>query len=263
MEWVKTVRLSRLSVSEALLFPRNERLLTSRWLRNRLAWRAPVLLEFGFHATLSAAGFLGNRVPEREQVRALDAQGFEIGCHSMTHAYLSDLSEEELRREVVDAKTRIEQIVGQRIEHLPVPRSYNNVRWRWRVRRIQNVAIANSCEWFGYNATTRPRRDAANLRVDESFPVHGVFVEKTSSAPDAPACSAAWKRLRRCARSIERTQLVTDEITFVNSRFLPCSAIYGENLIFIGQTRRPRLFSYSSAPGGHADAKPYTPVPHA
>jgi peptidoglycan/xylan/chitin deacetylase (PgdA/CDA1 family) len=37
-------------------------------------------------------------------VREFDAQGFEIGCHSMTHPYLSDLSEPELKREIVDAK---------------------------------------------------------------------------------------------------------------------------------------------------------------
>ena len=38
------------------------------------------------------------------QVRGLDAQGFQIGCHSMTHPYLSDLTEPELKREVADAK---------------------------------------------------------------------------------------------------------------------------------------------------------------
>jgi peptidoglycan/xylan/chitin deacetylase (PgdA/CDA1 family) len=37
-------------------------------------------------------------------VRGLDAQGFQIGCHSMTHPYLSDLTEPELKREVADAK---------------------------------------------------------------------------------------------------------------------------------------------------------------
>jgi peptidoglycan/xylan/chitin deacetylase (PgdA/CDA1 family) len=31
------------------------------------------------------------------QVRDLDAQGFQIGCHSMTHPYLSDLTEPELK----------------------------------------------------------------------------------------------------------------------------------------------------------------------
>ena len=38
------------------------------------------------------------------QVRDLDAQGFQIGCHSMTHPYLSDLTELELKREVAEAK---------------------------------------------------------------------------------------------------------------------------------------------------------------
>ena len=38
------------------------------------------------------------------QVRDLDAQGFQIGCHSMTHPHLSDLTEPELKREVADAK---------------------------------------------------------------------------------------------------------------------------------------------------------------
>ena len=47
-----------------------------------------------------------------DQVRDLDAQGFQIGCQSMTQRTLSDLPEPELKREVVDAKLLIETIVG-------------------------------------------------------------------------------------------------------------------------------------------------------
>jgi peptidoglycan/xylan/chitin deacetylase (PgdA/CDA1 family) len=107
---------------------------------------APVLREFGFHATFYlTAGFLGTPgYLSAEQVRDLDAQGFEIGCHSMTHAYLSDLPETELKREIVDAKIRIEQILGHATEHLSCPGGRYNQRTLAMARRAGFKTVANS-----------------------------------------------------------------------------------------------------------------------
>jgi peptidoglycan/xylan/chitin deacetylase (PgdA/CDA1 family) len=46
---------------------------------------------------------------------------FEIGCHSMTHAYLTDINDTDLRREVAEAKTQLEQILGTAVEHFSCP----------------------------------------------------------------------------------------------------------------------------------------------
>ena len=60
--------------------------------RPNLIAAAPVLREFGFNATFYlTAGSLGTPgYLSASQARDLDAQGFQIGCHSMTHPYLSD-----------------------------------------------------------------------------------------------------------------------------------------------------------------------------
>jgi len=106
----------------------------------------PVLREFGFHATFYVtAGFLGTPgYLSPEQLRNLDCQGFEIGCHSMTHAYLSDLSEPELKREIVDAKSGIEQILGHGIEHLSCPGGRYNQRTLAMARAAGFRTVANS-----------------------------------------------------------------------------------------------------------------------
>jgi peptidoglycan/xylan/chitin deacetylase (PgdA/CDA1 family) len=153
MEWMKQSGFRGLSVGEALRYPAERYPVEpgvcitfddgceTDWIA-----AAPVLREFGFHATFYlTAGFLGTPgYLSAEQVRDLDAQGFEIGCHSMTHAYLSDLPETELKREIVDAKIRIEQILGHATEHLSCPGGRYNQRTLAMARRAGFKTVANS-----------------------------------------------------------------------------------------------------------------------
>src|SRR5581483_12462557 len=84
---------------------------------------APILQEHGFQATFYVtAGLVGRSgYLSPAQVRELRARGFEIGCHSMTHAYLDDLDATGLRREIVDAGKRLEEITGEKVEHFSCP----------------------------------------------------------------------------------------------------------------------------------------------
>ena len=84
---------------------------------------APALNALGFGATsYVTTGFLGRPGYMSEaQLRELSAGGFEVGCHSMTHQYLPDLDAAGLQREVFDAKTRLEQIIGRSVEHFSCP----------------------------------------------------------------------------------------------------------------------------------------------
>jgi peptidoglycan/xylan/chitin deacetylase (PgdA/CDA1 family) len=113
---------------------------------------APLLRELGFNATfyitvgcLGSPGFLS-----REQLRQLGDLGFEIGCHSWTHAYLPDLNHDDLRKELVLAKQEIEQIAGRPVEHFSCPGG------RWD-RRVLDAA-----QNAGYRsvAGSRPRTNA-------------------------------------------------------------------------------------------------------
>lgn len=83
----------------------------------------PILREHGFGATcyltvdfLERPGFLSHG-----QVRELAATGVEIGSHSMTHPFLSDIDDAALRREVVESKQRLEQISGTRVRSFSAP----------------------------------------------------------------------------------------------------------------------------------------------
>ena len=107
---------------------------------------APVLRELGFNATFYVtAGFVGTPgYLNAGQLRDLDAHGFQIGCHSMTHAYLSDLPEPELKREVVDAKLLIEGIVGHPIEHFSCPGGRYDQRTLRMARHAGFRSVANS-----------------------------------------------------------------------------------------------------------------------
>jgi peptidoglycan/xylan/chitin deacetylase (PgdA/CDA1 family) len=84
---------------------------------------APQLARFGFNATFYViAGRVGLRgYLSPAQLRELSAAGFEVGCHSMTHSYLDDLSDDQLRVELSEAKDRLEQITQSRVAHFSCP----------------------------------------------------------------------------------------------------------------------------------------------
>lgn len=113
---------------------------------------APVLQRAGFGATFYVtAGFLGNRgYLSPPQLRELSDAGFEIGCHSMTHAYLTDLDAAGLQREIVEPKLKLEQVIGKTVEHFSCPGG------RW------NQAAIEAARDAGY-------RSLANSEIHPNF----------------------------------------------------------------------------------------------
>jgi peptidoglycan/xylan/chitin deacetylase (PgdA/CDA1 family) len=91
---------------------------------------APILRKLDFGATFYVTvGFLGRRgYMSPAQLRELSDLGFEIGCHSMTHAHLNDLDDAGLHREIIDAKLQLEQITGKLVEHFSCPGGRYNHR---------------------------------------------------------------------------------------------------------------------------------------
>lgn len=116
---------------------------------------APTLKENGFSATFYVtAGFVGNSgYMSSAQVRELHEHGFEVGCHSMTHAYLDDLDEAALRREIVDAGKKLEDIVGGKIEHFSCPGGRSSDRARHLVRDAGYQSMATSGTHINSSAT--------------------------------------------------------------------------------------------------------------
>src|SRR5438128_8690144 len=94
---------------------------------------APLLAQFGFKATFYViAGRVGLRgYLSPAQLRELSAADFEIGCHSMTHRYLDEVDDDQLRVELSEAKDRLEQITQSRVAHFSCPGG----RWSRRLAR--------------------------------------------------------------------------------------------------------------------------------
>jgi peptidoglycan/xylan/chitin deacetylase (PgdA/CDA1 family) len=159
MAWMKNFGWSGLNVGEALRDPAEPSVCITfdDGSETDLIAAAPVLREFGFNATFYlTAGFLGTPgYLNPGQVRDLDAQGFQIGCHSMTHPYLSDLPQPDLKREVVEAKLQIEQIVGHPIEHFSCPGGRYDRRTLQIARRAGFRTVANS-QFHANSSSTSP-----------------------------------------------------------------------------------------------------------
>jgi peptidoglycan/xylan/chitin deacetylase (PgdA/CDA1 family) len=107
---------------------------------------APRLLEHGLSATFYVTtGFVGKPgYLSVQQLRELHGLGFEIGCHSMTHPYLNDLDAQRLQREIVDAKSQLEEWLGAGIEHFSCPGGRYDVRVQKAVRDARYVSMATS-----------------------------------------------------------------------------------------------------------------------
>jgi peptidoglycan/xylan/chitin deacetylase (PgdA/CDA1 family) len=111
-----------------------------------LLYAAPLLRELQFGATFYiTTGFLGRRGNlSKGQLRKLSDLGFEIGSHSMTHAYLTELNQTSLDRELLDSKAQLEDIVGKRVEHLSCPGGRFDRRTIEAARRIGYRSLTTS-----------------------------------------------------------------------------------------------------------------------
>jgi len=56
-----------------------------------------------------------------EQIREMASAGFEIGSHTLSHPYLTGLSDEQLKMELSDSKRRLEDIVGKEVAAFSYP----------------------------------------------------------------------------------------------------------------------------------------------
>lgn len=137
-----------------------------------LLYAAPLLRERNFGATFYlTARFLGKRgYLNHSQARELSALGFEIGCHSMTHPYLTDLNDHDLHREVAGAKVELEQILGKPVEHYSCPGGRHNLR------------VSEVARQAGYR-TVATSRIQVNTAASDPLALGRVAVMRTTKLP--------------------------------------------------------------------------------
>jgi len=117
---------------------------------------APHLAAHGFGATfyvvsrwIGRPGFLNIA-----QLRALSDAGFDVGSHSATHAFLSDLSDEALRRELFDSKRELEGMLGKPVLAFSCPGG------RW------SRQVADTAREAGYETVATSRIGANGPAAD-------------------------------------------------------------------------------------------------
>jgi peptidoglycan/xylan/chitin deacetylase (PgdA/CDA1 family) len=125
MAWLHRNQWKGLSVSEALSYPSGTTVAITfdDGCESDLEVAAPILKDLGYHATFYVtAGFLDKRgYLSSSQLRELSSSGFEIGCHSMTHTYLDDIDPSRLQYEISDARIKLEDSIGNRVDHFSCP----------------------------------------------------------------------------------------------------------------------------------------------
>jgi peptidoglycan/xylan/chitin deacetylase (PgdA/CDA1 family) len=138
-----------------------------------LLFAAPILRELGFGATFYiTSGWLGQPgYLNPAQLRELSSLGFEIGCHSMSHRYLTELDVAGLRREIVDSKLQLEEVTGKPVEHFSCPGG----RFDERVAKIACAA--------GY-LTVATSETHANTRMTDRFALGRFAIMRHTTLPE-------------------------------------------------------------------------------
>ena len=125
---------------------------------------APVLSDLGMPACFYlTAGFIGTErqfpwdtakgrrtvMMTWDNARELQRLGFEIGCHTWSHPDLGTEPIESVPRELHDARAKIEDELGARIEHFAYPfGGLRNIRTEW-VEAIREAGFASNARCHG------------------------------------------------------------------------------------------------------------------
>lgn len=119
-------------------------------------YAAPRLQELGFSGTffvvtnwIGRSGYLSQL-----QMRELRGSGFEIGAHSRSHRFLTDLDPDALHAEIIECKDELEQMLGERVDHFSCPGG----RWSRTVSTVARDA--------GFRTVSTSRPGSATVSSD-------------------------------------------------------------------------------------------------
>lgn len=84
----------------------------------------------GTNAWDEAAGFPSRRLLTKEQILEMSRHGVRFGSHTLKHPWLPNVSDAELRCEVVESKRRLEDLLGSEVDTFAYPGGCHDVRVR-------------------------------------------------------------------------------------------------------------------------------------
>jgi peptidoglycan/xylan/chitin deacetylase (PgdA/CDA1 family) len=163
---------------------------------NVLEHGVPALREFGFQAIqFIVTDQIGGRnewdadeAPERlmttQQIREWLAAGHQIGSHTLTHPFLTQLPPDRAREEIASSKKKLEDLFGLEIRHFCYP--YGD--WNPAVRDLVQAAGYQTACTTDFGINTRGQTPFALKRITARYPTRN------------------WKAVRKfCANLLRRS----------------------------------------------------------
>ena len=163
--------------------------------QSQFTYAVPLLKKYGFTATfyiwVAVVGLKHHMT--WDEVKALDAQGMQIGCHTMTHPFLTRVkSDDVLRKEIVGAKQKIEAHIGTPVTSIAYPFGQYNERVVAMVREAGFTSARST--WPGvvhsgegiFSLTGLIRTESKTSLVETMTR----YITEASAGADAAAASA-------------------------------------------------------------------------
>ncbi len=91
-----------------------------------------IAAQAGTHGTFFVLGWVAQRYPDL--VREIRSAGHEIGCHSLWHRLVYDLSPIQFRRDLIEARNTLEEIVGEPVTQYRSPSFSITARSLWALQ---------------------------------------------------------------------------------------------------------------------------------
>ncbi len=154
----------------------------------------PLLKKYGFTGTFYVWTIVVGMKNHMtwDEVKELDAAGMEIGCHTVTHPYLTRIKDDaSLRREIFSARQKIEQHIRKPVTTFAYPFGQYNERVAAMVREAGFTSARST--WPGvthtveglYSLTGFVRTEATTSLVDAM--TKAIAQATTSAGQDAEA----------------------------------------------------------------------------
>lgn len=187
MRWMRRLGYRGLSMRDVMPYIRGEQqgkvfgITFDDGYRNVHDNAMPILSELGFTATnyFVAHQFDGGNVWDLQkgipfsplmtisEMRAWAKAGNEVGSHTLDHVHLPELSPEEARRQIVESKTVLEQVLGEAVTAFCYPYGDHGPEHRVMVREA------------GYDNATLTMRGVASA-ADDPYGLPRVTVSRST-----------------------------------------------------------------------------------
>lgn len=187
MRWMRRLGYRGLSMRDVMPYIRGEQqgkvfgITFDDGYRNVHDNAMPILSELGFTATnyFVAHQFDGGNVWDLQkgipfsplmtisEMRAWAKAGNEVGSHTLDHVHLPELSSEEARRQIVESKTVLEQVLGEAVTAFCYPYGDHGPEHRVMVREA------------GYDNATLTMRGVASA-ADDPYGLPRVTVSRST-----------------------------------------------------------------------------------